>query len=301
MISNSDQYIVVNYHFVLNPEDRPDLGGIFPCLPETFSNQLKWLKKNFTLTAVDEVYRAAREKRSGRFCALTFDDGTRDHLEIVFPLLREQRAPGTFFVITGPFEGKMPTSHKIYRLRSELTIPELIDHYNNFSRNPMPTDKFIDPTERYDDLLTSNFKTTIARLPHSVANEFMNVLFSQLGWDENLEARKLFLMPEDIVKMKSGGMKFGAHGDSHNPFPVLKDDEVANELRNSKRILVDLLGEEVHLFSYPHGQYRRQHPKLIEDFGFHYAATTERRSINGIENKFLLPRFDANDLKDIQK
>ena len=68
--------------------------------PADFELQMRWLAENeCVLSIADAVQR-------GEGVALTFDDGYRDNLTNAAPVLRSLNLPATFFVITGPADGR---------------------------------------------------------------------------------------------------------------------------------------------------------------------------------------------------
>ena len=105
------------YHYVRESrESSPD--GIRPLLTGEFEEQLDWLERNFEIVSAEEFLVALKGGlgSSGKApCLLTFDDGTRDHLEVVFPILQRRSLPGLFFVLTWPSEHqKMPVTHLLH-------------------------------------------------------------------------------------------------------------------------------------------------------------------------------------------
>jgi peptidoglycan/xylan/chitin deacetylase (PgdA/CDA1 family) len=85
---------ILNYHSV----GAADRSSGFDLTAAEFVAQLDWLASAgyHTLTLPEVVERRNTE----RGVALTFDDGSRDALEVVLPALRQRGMRATFFVIT---------------------------------------------------------------------------------------------------------------------------------------------------------------------------------------------------------
>jgi len=67
--------------------------------------------------------------------------------------------------------------------------------------------------------------------------------------------RKNFLSKSDIEYIYNSGHVIGSHSHSHpNHFYLFNENDTFNELRLSKNILEDIIGNEVVLFSVPFGQ-----------------------------------------------
>lgn len=304
----SNRYIIVNYHYVHDLPASERGKGVYPCSLADFDRQIGGLSKNFRIVSVPELYRAVQSAAAGKFCAITFDDGLKDHYRNAIPILKKYGVSGTLFIITGTFDGKMPIAHKVHRLRSKLSIPELIGEYNEFmpvnypevyAANPISADVLVDKNERYDDRLTSNFKTVIARIPREAADDFLSRLFSNLGWNEAKITRELFMTPEEVKKAAVDGMEIGAHSHGHDSLVVLGAGEVARDIASSMKALSELLKKEVAVFSYPHGQFKAERLSLFEKAGFRFGVTTERRDVKKEDRPMTLPRYDTNDVRDL--
>lgn len=81
-------------------------GGQMNLDPAVFTDQVAWLQQHRRLISLDQ---AADELSSGEpvqpGVVLTFDDGTRDWLDTVAPILSTHRAPATFYLTTGYADG----------------------------------------------------------------------------------------------------------------------------------------------------------------------------------------------------
>jgi peptidoglycan/xylan/chitin deacetylase (PgdA/CDA1 family) len=74
----------------------------FTVTPDAFRSQLTWLADHdWSVVSLSECVRRARAGETGKFCALTFDDGYRDFLTEAAPVLKEHRYQATVFLIAG--------------------------------------------------------------------------------------------------------------------------------------------------------------------------------------------------------
>lgn len=291
-----ENYIIITYHYVRDSD--PDWGGIHPCPIKEFGRQIRWLAERFQIVSVPEVYEALRSGKAGKFCALTFDDGFRDNYENAAPILKKYKAIGTFFIITSTFSGKLPLTHKLHILFSRSSPSELIDLFNGWSKGVhlIPKDRSINNRRKHGDILTNNFKEAMINLPVVIREQFLNFYFEKYGLEENILCQSLFMSPDEVRQLDAEGMVIGSHSHDHNSFEVLPAEKARVDLRASKKILEDFLGKEVGVFSYPHGRYAIETPDLLNEVGFQYAVTIERRSLMSQDSAFLMPRYDTNDL-----
>ena len=74
-------------------------------------------------------------------------------------------------------------------------------------------------------------------------------------WDAPKQIAEARLMePKQMIEMSKHGIEFGSHGLSHRSLPLLNNDDLELELRNSKKIIEDVLGQPVPYFAYPYGE-----------------------------------------------
>jgi len=67
----------------------------------TFVQQINYLKKNYEIISIDEFYsRYSTKSFNGKEIVLTFDDGYKNNLTVVAPLLKSLSLPFTVFIST---------------------------------------------------------------------------------------------------------------------------------------------------------------------------------------------------------
>jgi len=100
-----------------------------------------------------------------------------------------------------------------------------------------------------------------------------------------------------VREMLRVGMEFGAHTYSHPNLARLDRPAAEVELRRSKEIIEDQLGQRIGLLAYPFGR-----PKLdftagtidvVAQVGYECAAATTSRAVRVSDCRFALPRFFA--------
>src|SRR5262245_61997128 len=94
------QALILTYHRF------SELEGEVPISARAFAEQTQYLKAHYTLVPLSRLAECLRKRElPPRLAAITIDDGYRDAYEIAFPILRENRAPATVFVVTEFVEG----------------------------------------------------------------------------------------------------------------------------------------------------------------------------------------------------
>jgi peptidoglycan/xylan/chitin deacetylase (PgdA/CDA1 family) len=93
-------------------------------------------------------------------------------------------------------------------------------------------------------------------------------------WDYNWgRNRKRHLSWEQMKEMSDAGFVFGSHTVNHPDLTKISQQFVEYELKRSKEILEDKLGQRVDFLSYPFGRYNRYVQKEAERLGYKGAYT----------------------------
>ena len=250
------------YHYVRHSRDTSP-GGIRPLFVSEFEKQLDWLKENFRLVSPDQFLSGLRSGfRSSRkpLCLLTFDDGTRDHLEVVFPILQRRSLQAVFFVLTWPSEEqKLPVTHALHWL---LGQPEhrLWDELKSLAETMPGGIRALGAPEdaariyHYESPLRASIKYAINfALPPDVAQQVIAHLLRSNGKTPDQLVVEWFLTASEIQRLHSGGMDIGMHGCSHRSLRQLGAEGVRKEIAHSSSYLKGLVGEAPIWFSPPFG------------------------------------------------
>ena len=107
----------------------------------------------------------------------------------------------------------------------------------------------------------------------------------------------------EIIEMKNSDMiSFGAHSHTHRILSSLTVDEIKEEIKVSKKILEERLGDEVDLFAYPNGQlsdFNQEVIDILKNNGFIAACSTVWSTSNTKNNLFSLNRVTIDQKDDL--
>lgn len=102
------QVPILMYHYIRDFSDPNDeLGAKLSVSPETFAEQLQWLKDNGYQT-VNPDYLLTPYALPLKPVILTFDDGYRDAYTVAYPILKKYDFAATFYIITDYIEKGNP-------------------------------------------------------------------------------------------------------------------------------------------------------------------------------------------------
>jgi len=229
-----------------------------------FRAQMKFLKENFRvvpLSRMVEVVRAGLAPEGE--VALTFDDGLRNHATVVYPALREFGLPATFFVSPGLIERSGWLSSYETRVRLNSLAPAgLRGVLGEIGAPPGVVGDVVNWMKTLGAADRRNVEHVVReRTPGFLPTAEERLRFDVMTWEELLS-----LSPELIT--------IGSHTVNHAMLPGCPDEDLDQEIAESRRWLEKRLGRPVEYFCYPDGGYDDRSLALVRR---HYSAAVTVR------------------------
>ncbi len=176
------------------------------------------------------------------------------------------------------------------------TIADCLENKKNFPRRQAVLsfdDGFDDLYEQVFPLLTQN---------HIPAIIYLVTDRTENNWKSRKALRPLKLLsPERICEMSRHDIIFGSHTRTHENLTQCTDNQLLNEVVNSKKIIEDMLGLEIKHFCYPYGAVNQRVADTVKQAGYKTACTTKKGSVYLNSNPFMLPRLTIGKRMNILK
>lgn len=305
----SNVYIVM-YHYVREIQ-RSRYNGIKGLEVSLFREQVKFLKQHFHIVTMEEVVAACKgeEELPERAAVLTFDDGYIDHYKYVFPILKNEKVQGSFFV-----PGKTFTEHKLLDVNKvhfilaaaqiETLIEELnrqLDYYRGSEWRIPSNEELFEKyavANRWDTKETIYVKRCLqTALPEKLRNIISSNLFKEFVSDsEENFAYELYMNADQIRCMKNCGMHIGLHGYDHYWLGNLEEKSMQKDIDKSLEVLDEFIDCKNWVMNYPYGSFNENVVSYIEKKNCVLGLSTEVRIADlRKDNRYKLPRFDTND------
>lgn len=222
--------------------------------PEKFTSQMEYLSgKGYQTISPDDLLRFIKGARNER--RETRDEEQRDKSSIVLVSKANARPSSVVRVRRGTLPQK----------------PVLLTFDDGYK------DNF---THAYPILKRYNFRATIF-----LVTRYMG---KKNGWSKGNEE---MLSWKEIEEMKKEGFSFGSHAHTHPNLLELPRDKVLSEIRDSKRILEERLGEAIIFFAYPYGKFNSKIKEMVKGAGYLGAFSTLPGKNGRNEDPFLLRRI----------
>lgn len=250
------------------------------------------IARHCTRYAFEEFYSQSVETERKGSCAdsyfLTFDDGYKNFIENVIPVLEKYDTKAILFVTSGFVNGEC------YPYEYELA--RLISQKKNLS------------TKNYGEVDICEHKSKIElynkiRIPLKVQNsrlreKYLDDLSSQNCTDRSSLRDDMFLSRADIKMLdKHPLVTIGVHTHTHTFLPSLSMRDLWGEIRKSKKELERIVGHSIKYFSYPYGGLNPTVKFMVRLFGFRFAFTTKESRLGRYKKiNLAIPRLDIDQL-----
>lgn len=266
---------------------------------DLFEEKIKNIKKRNKIISLEEYDKIDLSKDGNKenYVMLTFDDGTIDHYNIVYKILKKYNCPGLFFISSNIFNKEILDIQIIHRLLSlnkfdemyEILISELQKINFSFDNN--------DINNSLDNKKTAMFKQLLQyKLPYNVRKNIINKLVKKYNISTNFE--DYYINIEQLKEMKQNGMYFGIHTSNHHNLRLLNYNDQFNEINNNLNVLKEnnLLENNLLAIAYPYGIYNEDTIKILKELNIKYGF---KASITNEESSFEINRIDCNILKEV--
>ncbi len=291
-----EHFFILMYHRILPPNkvNRKIQPGMY-VFDTTFARHLRFLKKHFAVVPLNElIYKGCSglESNGKPLCCLTFDDGWADFYDYAYPLLKSSNVPATVFLPTNYI-----SSSKMFW--TDLLADLLENGIILKTRNVVNYSSVGNTVSRINTLNGSfeqKLEYAVENLKKYPQDMIEKILVNSLESGHLLQRNndKVFLTWEQVREMKDSGLiTFGSHTCTHRILTTLNEQEVYNELNESKRKLIkeDACDEDFVPFCYPNGNFNEKIALIVRETGYHMAVTTQNGLNSFGDNLFSLRRI----------
>lgn len=308
---------VVMYHYVrdLKYSRYSEIKGLNI---DQFSEQIKFLIKNYNIVAIEDVIAASTGETDlpPNSVLLTFDDAYIDHFTNVFPILNNFGIKGAFYApVKAILEHKVLDVNKIHFILASTPVEKmksLLKEVNSLllvykeQFNLESYDYYFDKLakdSRFDTAEVIFIKRLLqVELPEVLRGKIIDTLFEKVvGIDEGVFSRELYMSLEQIKCMVNAGMHIGSHGYDHYWLGSLSKEKQEKEIHRSIKFL-EFIGEDVNNWTicYPYGNYNAETIGILKENGCKLGFTTQvavaEITSNMGDEIYKIPRLDTNDL-----
>ena len=283
---NRDKLIVLMYHRFSAGEEFGKTSR------NTLETHLKYVTRHYKVISLSEAVKriSEGERFPSRSAVITVDDGYRDFYCIAFPALKRFGVPATLYAVTDFVSGKGWIWTDIARYITTQTKKGEVDV--TVGQNVVKR-KLDGRGSRLSAAGAVNAE--LKKLPDWKKDDTLREFAASMGVAVPETPPESF-GPVDwnlVREMVAHNIDFGSHTVSHPILTNVNDERLSAELNASRAVIQDKLQkEEVH-FCYPNGDAAVREHKAAETAGYASAVTTEIRLCENDDDRFVVPRIDA--------
>ncbi len=262
---------------------------------DLFERYIRILKDKYIFIGIEEAKKIINLENSEKYMMLTFDDGTKDHYEYVYPILNKYNIKGVFFVGTNIFYNEILDIHLIHRLIAKVGIDRLYDKTKEIideKQISINEKEFINNIDGYKMRYVKQLLQYV--LPQEIRVWVLRNLINEYEISQNLN--EYYITYNEMLEMKNKGMDFGIHTRHHKRLELLNKDEQKVEIENDIEILKEKkILTNTKAIAYPFGSYNQNTLEVLNDLEVDLGFSIKRKF--GIYKNLEIERIDCNELK----
>ncbi len=275
---------LINYHGV-DERGSTQYNGRF-ISRASLEQHLAYFTRHFNVVTLTDYLEGAWHAEKLTVC-LTFDDGYRNNLKHVLPLLEKYQAPASFFVTAVAAMGR------------DTLWPDRLDLTTALSQRSIEIDgetfrksaggAYVSERGTLKQLCVTGGDVFSVQAERALAQ-----VLDLKAHPELAEYWQLMTQEEIRTLSESPLVTVGSHGVSHCSFEHVSRDVAREEMQRSKTWLEDVTGKEVNVFAYPFGHYTRENLDDAEALGFTHQLALDFRRPEDEQDPRLYGRFGVN-------
>lgn len=231
-----------------------------------FKRCIQWLKKNgYFFISVEQLIQYVQNQQEFPKGAvwLSIDDGWKDNIQNIIPVINKYKTPITFFIATEPVENQG------------------IFWWTFF--------------EKCKDQLPNYLKSNLLDLKNIKEKDRKKIIQDLKKRCKKRVIREAMEIEEVKSLAQNPLVTIGSHTVHHALTVNCTDNELKFEIKESKEKLREWINKEVKYFSYPNGRFDGRERKILKESGYKFAATDKKRFITKNDDLYLIPRIGIKD------
>ncbi len=261
-----------------------------------FDKLICYLSSKYNIVSYEDLKNKNIFEMDDSNILLTFDDGTIDHYENVYPILKKYNCSGLFFISDCIFTGNVLDIQLIHQILSKQKIEILYDELIEILKKYNYDMKNIDLINTLDNQKMAFFKQILQYIiPSNIKNKILDYFCEK--YDISNKVEDYYISREKMLEMKSNGMFFGVHTCSHPRLSKLSYEKQKTEIEKNMNNLFKnkLIDFDCICIAYPFGDYDKQTLRILKELGIKYGFITDNSLISN--NEYKINRIDCNKLE----
>lgn len=237
---------VIFYYHMVSDADVPHVRHLYRYKNvRQFQADIDFIAKHFTPVTLSDMiaYVKGDLPLPEQAFMLSFDDGFREHHDIIAPILLKKGVPATFFINSAFIDNRA-----LCFLQKASILAERLGKYRDHS----PRESLFDGT-----LLEGNSveeaRTFILSIPYE-SRDCLDTIAARLDvdFDAYLRNCRPYMTTAQVMSLLEQGFSLGAHSIDHPLYSELELEEQLRQTMESVRFVRDTFGLTYSAFAFPH-------------------------------------------------
>ena len=289
-IANNEKLTLLNLHRV----GKDDGSTYKPLDEETFIYLIEFLKANYLITSFSELNfnfnlnknEISKEKP---LLILSFDDGYKDFLDVVHPILLKNGIRANQNIIPSSVDsGRPPLNVLLEDYLGKVKREEV-------NKLRIPGYEFNSKLNIFKEgLKLSKF---IKNKPNKIQKQIEVELFNQLGLE--LYSKSAPMMNIEDIKSIINHHDWGIHSYDHSNMHVESEDFFKKDLDLSISWFKNKLNINPEIYAFPNSSYKSRNIKLLKEYGFKNILLVGDKFSSLNENVNYRFGFEAENINEV--
>ncbi len=290
--------VILAGHCVEAPSNE-FLPPVMKIREETLERILGWFGRRFDAVKVAEGWRRLNEGSGRSLFALSMDDGYRDNVTHLLPVVQRLGVPVTVYLESRPLEEqKVNWMHKFFWLVERLGAVDLGHRYADESSVEADNVRTHQVIAEGIDVVYRWKKVLKYEADPEDRDRVIDLIFCAEGGDEPALCKELYMDREGVETLAEAGWELGGHTVSHHVLSTLDEAGQRREIVGGREALTGPLALGCESFAYPFGRrwdFDETSVELARETGFECAVTTHSGAATKSADPYRLSRWMIDD------
>ncbi|MDP4266812.1 MAG: polysaccharide deacetylase family protein [Bacteroidota bacterium] len=260
-----------------------------PLQKKVFEQILSYIERHYTVINISDINRISG-KNSKPLLIITFDDGYKDIIKNVYPLLNKYNFKANINITIDPIEKGEPIwTQKLNKILEEYLKKGLQLNFKSGGKSY----KYNFTNANFAKKCAEIF-LVLLKIDEISRNYLINTFEKEINDYEFTEV----LSWKDTLILQELGYEIGSHTFSHRNLCSVETGNLEYELKNSKQLIEEKINSPIDIIAFPNGQFNDKILKLSIEYGYKYLLLIEESTFDykkQFNNKyFVIPRILIN-------
>lgn len=249
LIKTSEQWLFLPVYHTISDKPLPHLMHLYPIKTVAqFETDIKVMLRHFEPISLAEIQEHLTHKKTIHRPVFhpTFDDGMRDNIRLIAPILKQKNVAATFF-INNDF---VDNQRLFYRHKVSLLIDTLeTKNFNNYNSTLALVKEILLEAQ----LFSLNIKKSLLSLNATQEKTIDDVAKAlSVSFKDYLATEQPYMTSEEIRQLQADGFTIGGHSVSHPNFGDISLSEQLTQTQQSLDFVQTHFPESLKTFAFPY-------------------------------------------------